>query len=266
MSNSDNAVQNNRIRIPGSAFSIPAPPAGAHYSVYRLTDPLGKIYIGCTSRRVKRRWGAGKNYSRGTPIRCAIDRYGWKNFRHEILCENLTRAAAEEKEKWFIDYFDSANPEKGYNCYLGGLGKGSKMCEAMRLRMVGTKLYEQRPELIEQIRNSVNRRYAEDATYCVRVQAAVSAIYEKEPERKAAVSRQMKEYLSHPENRKFVLSDAHPKPVMCVETGEIFPSQKAAEKAAGFCGVHKACQGIQQTCGAYHWRYLSAEEKEKTAR
>ena len=153
MSNSDNAVQNNRIRIPGSAFSMPAPPAGAHYSVYRLTDPLGKIYIGCTSRRVKRRWGAGKNYSRGTPIRCAIDRYGWKNFRHEILCENLTRAAAEEKEKWFIDYFDSANPEKGYNCYLGGLGKGSKMCEAMRLRMVGTKLYEQRPELIEQIRN-----------------------------------------------------------------------------------------------------------------
>ena len=99
MSNSDNAVQNNRIRIPGSAFSMPAPPAGAHYSVYRLTDPLGKIYIGCTSRRVKRRWGAGKNYSRGTPIRCAIDRYGWKNFRHEILCENLTRAAAEEKEK-----------------------------------------------------------------------------------------------------------------------------------------------------------------------
>lgn len=65
----------------------------------------------------------------------------------------------------------------------------------------------------------------------------------------------MKEYLSKPGNRAFVESDRHAKPVICVETGEYFPSQCAAEKATGYGGIHRVCQGFQNTAGGYHWRY-----------
>ena len=51
-----------------------------HYTVYKLTDPEGKIYIGCTGKTVEERWHKGRGYPKGLPIREAIDRYGWENF------------------------------------------------------------------------------------------------------------------------------------------------------------------------------------------
>ena len=85
----------------------------AHYTVYKLIDPEGKIYIGVTGQTVEQRWRKGYGYSKDTPIRKAIDRCGWESFRHEVLCENLTREEAEEKEKWFISRYDSSDPAKG---------------------------------------------------------------------------------------------------------------------------------------------------------
>ena len=58
----------------------------AHYTVYKLTDPEGKCYIGYTGKPVKERWDSGWGYNRGQPIRIAIDRYGWRNFRKDVLC------------------------------------------------------------------------------------------------------------------------------------------------------------------------------------
>ena len=43
-----------------------------HYTVYKLTDPDGKVYIGVTGKTVEERWNKGRGYSRGTPIREAI--------------------------------------------------------------------------------------------------------------------------------------------------------------------------------------------------
>ena len=60
-------------------LNIEIPPE-AHYTVYKLTDPEGKIYIGCTGQTVEKRWREGKGYSRETPIRRAIDEFGWENF------------------------------------------------------------------------------------------------------------------------------------------------------------------------------------------
>ena len=83
----------------------------------------------------------------------------------------------------------------------------------------------------------------------------MKSYYRELPEKKEEISQSMKEYISKPENRKFVNSDSHPKPVICVETGEYFPSQMAAEMATGYCGIHKVYAGIRHTCGGDHWRY-----------
>ena len=86
-------------------------------------------------------------------------------------------------------------------------------------------------------------------------------LYEEEPERREKVRQQMREVLSRPENRAFVEADRRAKPVRCVETGEVYRSQWAAERATGFCGVHKACRGRQRTCGGYHWCCLDAVDE-----
>ena len=294
---------------------LPVPPEEAHYTIYKLTAPNGKVYIGCTGQRVKRRWINGKNYTRSSLIGKAIEEYGWDNFEKEILCENLIRDGADKLEKWFIDYYDSCNPEKGYNLFYGGLNKGIKMSEAMkqRNREQANRIYKECPEIKETISNSVKALYAKDPTYRARISEKIKAAYVQNssikrilaekakkrwkdpemrekyrcgrirfyennqdysvkqhqtltnyycdhPERREEISRQMQKYLAQPGNRAFVESDCKAKPVLCVETGERFPSQYAAERETGYSGIHKVCLGIQRTCGGYHWKY--AEERE----
>ena len=292
-------------------YSLPSPPSEAHYTVYKLTDPFGKVYIGCTGKPVKERWKKGRGYSKDTPIRRAIDEIGWENFRQEILCEHLFKAGAEKLERWFIAFYDSSEPEKGYNRFLGGLGKGAHMSEITKKLSSEAKnrLYKEHPEIVSRIRGTVTSLFANDPTYRERVSKGVLAAYEKDPtikerlseisrelwqdpeyrercsacrraasenpdlaekqravqkrffqehpERREEISRKMKEYLSKPGNRAFVESDRHAKPVICVETGQYYPSQKAAESATGFSGIHKVCAGRSYTAGGYHWQYAA---------
>ena len=49
-----------------------------------------------------------------------------------------------------------------------------------------------------------------------------------------------------------------PKQVICVETGEIFPSVTAAARSIGVCqeSVSSALRGKSKTSGGFHWKYL----------
>ena len=181
-------------------FQLPAPPAEAHYTVYKLTDPEGKIYIGCTGKTVRQRWKNGKNYSVGTPIRTSIDEFGWENFKKEILCEKLTKEGAEKMERWFIAFYDSSDPAKGYNRFLGGLGKGTRMSEVTKQLASDAKnrLYEEHPEIKEKIRDAVNSLYENDPTYRERISLGVLASYEKDPTIKVRLSEIAKGFWQDP--------------------------------------------------------------------
>ena len=194
------------------------------------------------------------------PIRCAIDEFGWDAFEKKILCEKLTKEGAEKLEKWFIAYYDSSDPEKGYNRMLGGLGKGQRMCETSRQKHRESieKNYAKDPDYRKRVSEGVLRAYENDPSYPQRRSESLRMLYREEPERREQARRMMREYLSHPENKAFPYSDTHPRPVRCVETGEIFPSQKAAERKTGYSGVHKACAGSRKTCGGFHWEYYTA--------
>src|SRR5699024_4588833 len=100
-----------------------------NYVVYKITNKINnKIYIGVTNN-TKNRWsGNGYQYKDKSkegnrrPFWNAIKKYGWDNFKKEILIKNLTKEAAYKKEIQMIKIFDSTNKEKGYNLSPGGNG------------------------------------------------------------------------------------------------------------------------------------------------
>lgn len=60
----------------------------------------------------------GKNYFSSIKFFRAIQKYGWENFTHEILYENLNKEAANKIERDLIRKYDSIN--NGYNIQEGG--------------------------------------------------------------------------------------------------------------------------------------------------
>lgn len=113
------------------------------YTIYKHTNILtGKSYIGQTCQTTTNRWKNGTGYSKDTqPVFYnAIKKYGWENFRHEILEKDiLTLEEANEKEKYWINYFHTWIYDEncnGYNATQGGDGNpGHKVSEEARLKM-----------------------------------------------------------------------------------------------------------------------------------
>jgi len=111
----------------------------------------GKIYIGKTNN-IKRRWHSngieykpGKGEENNRPFWNAIKKYGWSCFEHIILEKGLTDEEASEKEKLYIQLYDSRNKSEGYNIAEGGNGgliykehprgmKGKHHCEEKKLK------------------------------------------------------------------------------------------------------------------------------------
>lgn len=100
------------------------------YCVYKHTSPSGKVYIGITSTKPNVRWANGLGYRNQKVFYRAIQKYGWNNFKHEILFFNLTKDDAKNKEIELIKQYKSnctrwQNPTYGYNSTDGGDTKTS---------------------------------------------------------------------------------------------------------------------------------------------
>lgn len=90
------------------------------WKVYKHIFPLGKIYVGITSRQLNERWQSGKGYS--GLVRKAIDKYGWDNIDHYVLKGDFTEDEAKQKEIELIHKYNSNNISYGYNQTSGGDG------------------------------------------------------------------------------------------------------------------------------------------------
>jgi group I intron endonuclease len=131
--------------------------------VYMHTSPSNKVYIGITSQEPKLRWGNGCNYSSNEHFDRAIKKYGWDNFKHEILFSNLSLKEAKEKEIELIAFYDSTNPEKGYNITNGGeSGNGyhhTKLAkQKISASMKGRKQSEESKAKISEANKNIPRR------------------------------------------------------------------------------------------------------------
>lgn len=90
-----------------------------NYTVYKLTDPNGLVYIGISRYGAVRRWKFGNGYKGNKRLDSAIREYSFASFKKEILAENLYRDDAERLEAKLIAKYNSTNPDKGYNVKSG---------------------------------------------------------------------------------------------------------------------------------------------------
>ena len=90
-----------------------------NYCVYIHTNKInGKKYVGITCQTPSERWRGGKGYKNSVKFYKAINKYGWENFYHEIIMDNLTQDEARAAEISLIKTLDTI--QNGYNISKGG--------------------------------------------------------------------------------------------------------------------------------------------------
>lgn len=106
--------------------------------IYKVTNKLnGKIYIGQTIQSLQKRWSHHCHDKK----RCcralanAIAKYGCENFTVEQIDVACNREELDAKEIYWIKFYDSMNPKKGYNL-LGGGNKKHTVGEETR-KLIG---------------------------------------------------------------------------------------------------------------------------------
>ena len=216
------------------------------YSVYRHTSPSGKVYIGITCQKPKKRWQNGKGYlnSHNQHFYNAILRYGWDNIQHDILASGLTRSEAEQMEVELIRLYKSTDPEYGYNLAHGGSHHG-RDTEQTRKKKSDSKLGDKNP------------MYGSHQFFGT--PADVSG--EKHPMYGRRGPDNPRYGMKHSQETIDKLRDGskNTRAVVCVETGETYPSAQAAGRAVGVSGNGIAgccrCKPHYNTAAGFHWRW-----------
>ena len=94
------------------------------YCVYlHVNKTDGKKYVGQTCQIPEKRWREGKGYKGCIHFFNAIIKYGWDNFDHMIIADNLNHEEANYLETALITALKTIDPEYGYNMTSGGSNK-----------------------------------------------------------------------------------------------------------------------------------------------
>lgn len=221
------------------------------WCVYKHTNKVnGKVYIGQTCQDPEDRWKGGSGYKKCSYFYKAIKKYGWDNFKHEILFNNLTEEEANAIEILMIAYYSSNESEFGYNLYSGG------------------KHYVPN-EMSKENLSRANRKSKYDISK--EKNPMWGKHHTKEAKRK--MSKAKENYFGennpfynrrHSEESKKKISVAKGHPVQCVETGKVYTGMTEAQKETGANrkGIYYCCIGKQEMSGGYHWKYADVDEDE----
>lgn len=115
------------------------------YCVYVHTNKInGKMYVGQTVHGddPNKRWAYGFGYRNSAHFWSAIQKYGWDNFDHEVIANNLTSDEANKFERLLIEKLNTMDEKYGYNLCSGNNDKRVLRKESLeKIRDASTKFY-----------------------------------------------------------------------------------------------------------------------------
>lgn len=232
------------------------------FSVYKHTTPNGKVYIGITSLPPKKRWKNGRGYDLCTAFSRAIVKYGWANIEHEVLFHGLSKEEACAKEIELIEKYDSANPEHGYNLTHGGEHYEPNEEWRAKLSESNKRYYENHPEARERISERQKGKRQSETSNKKRGET-MRRYFADHPEQRYERGKSFRGKKRGAEFSK-ALGERKSKKVICVETGETYPSIIAASEAIGASrtGITNMLTGRAKTCKGYTFAYADGNASE----
>lgn len=232
--------------------------------IYKHTNKTNnKVYIGQTKKSPAVRWRNGHGYRGNTRFSMAINKYGWENFIHEIIEDNIpTQKEANEREIYWINYYHSYNFDFGYNMSPGGYLQTEESRE------------KQKNSFKKQHRNKLNFIWCYElmkifpnptialewflsSGYCKKGQKnpIVRVIDKEEHTCFGFHFCSMANFLSfHPKSKTEINSlKGHRKKVVCIETGDVFESISECSRLLNIAVQHicRACKNHTKTHGRY---------------
>lgn len=205
------------------------------YTVYMHVSPKNKVYIGITCRKPEKRWAKGAGYSQNAHFFNAIMKYGWDNFQHIILGENLNKSDACFLEQHYIKMFKATDARYGYNQSTGGEWGG-----------IGVVFTEERRKKIGESHKGM--KHTEKA------KQMMSEGHKGRP------SWNKGRRWNEAERETMRKAQKRAKAVICVETKEIYSSIREAAVRTGInrSSIKDCCHHRQfcLTAGGFHWEFF----------
>ena len=264
------------------------------YCVYMHKNLInGKIYIG-QSNNVKDRWSRnGERYKGCSHFYAAIQKYGWNNFEHIILEDNISLQEIEKKEKYWIAQYQSNLKEKGYNLTEGG--ETGCLSEETKQKMSKSRLkyLDMNPEIrkpvicletgeifssaheVEKIKGILHTQIS---ACCCHYKSAFTAygfhwVFQEELPiwTKELADKKIKEIEnlrggSEEDKQKAYIAKvtAKGKKVYCIENQKIYLSAREAGRELSIDGstISKICRGLRKSANGYHFKYLEDIEND----
>lgn len=204
--------------------------------IYRITNlKTNKTYIGKTSRCLDVRLSEHLRHP-DKPIGKALQEFGLDSFIIEVIDTAETEDELNAKERFWIVAYDSLVPN-GYNQSIGGdTSEGFRHREESKKKMSEAK----KGKYLGENNPFYGKHHSEDSR------------------------RKMREAWKHREYTdewRQHLSEARKKrPVINHDTGEVFPSVKAAADKYGLKATHisRVCNGKRKRTGGFRWAEFKA--------
>ena len=194
--------------------------------IYLWTNLVnGKKYVGqttCFHRRMKTyRYTYPNAY-----MEHAVNKHGLDNFDITILERDVPLDKLDEREQYWLDYYQSYDLDKGYNiCKIASTTKGVTHTE----------------EWCQEHSEWLKDKWATDEEY-----------------RKFWKERMSGENNYFYGKRFSGDKNGHAKAVRCVELNKIYTTVQEASKCSGTSrqNISHVLNGRQETAGGYHWEYV----------
>lgn len=212
------------------------------YCLYKHTNLINsKIYIGITCQKPNNRWRKGNGYKECPCFYNAIKKYGWDNFKHEILLDELTKEEAEQKEIELIKKYKSNNHKYGYNIANGGNYSGRMSQETknkISKSLKGRKFTnEHKNKISESQKGYKNHMYGKHLSQETKDKISKGNLIN--PSSGCFKSQKISQYTIQGEYIKTWDS-----------MGQIY-----RELGIKHCCISDCCRGKQKTSGGYIWKY-----------
>lgn len=239
------------------------------YLVYKHTSPSGKVYIGMTKQTAEGRWKNGFGYQSSPHFWNAIQKYGWDNFSHEVLHEELSVDDACKLEQKLIAEYNAMDRRFGYNERSGGQ-IGAVFSDKVREKIskAQKQFYKEHPEAALRIAERVRGYHHTEETRKKLSQIKTGTHFTHTDEWNKKIGESNKARLLSDENlyrdtceRCRANGAKAAKPVEQLDLlGNVIARYESAHEAERQTGIRNGnislcCNGKGKTASGYRWRY-----------